>query len=283
MSNKTLWDFYDGEPFMENPQLGILGVINPRKGRKKMAVRRRKNVRRRRTHHRKAAPARRRRTNVAPRRRRRARRNWLTSGMVVPANPRRRRRSRRMSNPHRKHHRRHQRNPAFLGMSVPPIKTIAFGAVGFVGPSFVSGMLNSFAPSVMQTVTSFGIAGKYIVKAGSVGLLAWLTKRFVGAGEAMSVAIGGGINIAVSLVNDFAPGVLPANPLAMYMPTRTGMRAYVPVRGGLRAAPMQLQANSGSLPYSRRQIPTAAGFTSALTSTTQYGKFGGTAARFFRY
>jgi hypothetical protein len=169
-------------------------------------------------------------------------------------------------------------------MSIPPIKTVAFGAIGFVGPSMVSGFLHSTIPSVMQQITSFGVAGKYIVKIGSIMGLAWLTKKFVGGGEAMSVAIGGGINVAVSLVNDFAPGMLPANPLAMYVPNRNGMRAYVPVRGGLRAN-YQLQATTNQVnsPYAARQIPTAASFPGALTDTTQYGKFGGTASRFMRY
>ena len=233
MAKKSLWGIYDGEPFMENPQLGLLGVNTPRKGRK-MAVRRRKrsNARRRGCKH--AAP-RRRSTSVRsanPRRRRRARRNWITSGMVVPPNPRRRRHHRR-SNPKRRHSRR-RHNPALLGLSIPPIKTVLFAGVGFVGPSMVSGLLTSVAPSIMQQITSMGIAGKYIMKAGSVALLAWATKRFLGAGPAMSVAIGGGINIAVSLVNDFVPGIIPANPLAMYLPTRPGMQAYVPVRGNLR-------------------------------------------------
>lgn len=281
--SKTLWGFYDGEPFMENPALGLLGVNKPRKG-KKMAVRRKKRsnrprrVRRTRTHHRKNSPRRVRRT-------RRARRNWMASGMVVPPNPRRRhRRSRRSANPKRRHSRR-RHNPAFLGLAVPPIKTVLFAGVGFVGPSMVSGMLNSFAPSIMQQITSFGVAGKYIVKVGSVALLAWAVKKFVGPGQAMAVAIGGGVNVAVSLVNDFAPGILPANPLAMYLPTNPGMRAYVPTRGNLRGmkGPYQLQASNNPNPASVRSIPTAAVAPWALTDASQYGKFGGTASRLFRY
>lgn len=282
MSNKTLWDFFDGEPFMENPALGLLGANSPRKGRK-MAVRRKKRSTRRRG--RKAAAPRRRRTTVrrSPRRRStRRRRNWIASGMVVPPNPRRRRSHRRHANPKRRHHRRH-RNPALFGLTIPPVKTVLFAGVGFVGPSFVSGLLNSFAPSIVQQVTQLGVAGKYVMKIGSIALLAWATKKFVGAGEAMAVAIGGGANVAISLVNDFAPGILPANPLAMYVPNRT-MQAYVPTRGNLRGlkGPYQLQGGNVN-PASVRQMATAAGFPGSLTDATQYGKFGGTAARLYRY
>lgn len=150
----------------------------------------------------------------------------------------------------------------------------------------VSGLLTSVAPSIMTQITSMGITGKYIMKVGSVALLAWATKRFLGAGPAMSVAIGGGINIAVSLVNDFVPGLIPANPLAMYLPTRPGMQAYVPVRGNLRGlrGPYTLQGSTDYNPAAAlRTIPTAAVYPSSLTDSRQYGRFGGTANRLLRY
>ncbi len=238
--SKSLWDFYDGEPFMENPPLGLLGVNSPhRKAGKKMATRRRKRAMpaglkrywatHRRSAGRKRAPARKRRTA-------RRRKNWVSPGLVVAANPRRRRSSARRRNP--VHHRRHRRhhNPAFLGLSIPPLKSVLFGGIGFAGPSLVSGFVTSMAPTVMQTVTSWGMAGKYAIKVGSVLGLSWLTRRFVGVQESNMVLIGGGINVAMTLVNDFVPGILPANPLAMYIPTRQGMQSYVPVRAQLRGA-----------------------------------------------
>lgn len=236
-----------------------------------MAARKRRSRRvnpRRRTHHRKAAPARARRRNPSRRRSPRRRRNWIAPGMVVAANPRRRRRSGRR-NPARKHHRRHaRRNPALFGIGMPSIKTVAFGAVGFVGPSMVNGFLTSTFPTVMSQITGWGIAGKYVVKAGAVLGLTWLTKRFVGANEANAVMVGGGANILISLANDFAPGILPANPLSMYLPNRPGMQAYTPVRPGLqglRAVPVA-------------SIPTATQFPNMGTT-----KFGGTASRLLRY
>lgn len=285
MASKTLWDFYDGEPFMENPMLGIIGGTNPRKG-KKMAVRRkRRNTRtrtRNRVHHRKHSPPRaKRRSN--PKRRRR---NWLSPGMVVPANPHHRRRRARSANPKRRHHRR-RHNPAFMGIGIPPIKTIMYAGLGFVGPSFISSTLTTAAPSLMSSITSLGITGKYIMKIGSVALLTWAAKKFGGPAAATSVAIGGGVNIAVSLVNDFVPGILPANPLSMYLPTAPGMKAYVPMSGlqGVRGV-RGLQAAGGAygiVPSQSRMIPTAALYPTSQTNQTVYGRFGGTPSRFMRF
>lgn len=163
-------------------------------------------------------------------------------------------------------------------MALPSLKTVAFGAVGFVGPSMISSTLTTAVPSLMTSITSMGIAGKYIVKAGSVALLTWLTKRFVGANEASAVAIGGGVNIAVSLVNDFVPGILPANPLSMYVPTPAGMKAYVPINPGLKG----MKGLRAVAPISR-QIPTAALVPYAQTMSGSYSRFSGTGSRFYRF
>jgi hypothetical protein len=232
-----LWDVYDGEPWMENPQLGILSLNKPRKRGKKMAARKRHRKNRMPAALRKYWATHRRGRKNAPRKRRRARKNWISAGSIVPINrPRRHRRKSYASNPHRRKH--HRRNPPILGLPVPGIKTIAFGAVGLAGPSFVNGFLTSTFPAIMQQASSLGIAGKYLVKGVSIYGLYWLTKRFVGHSEANAVIFGGSLNIGLTLVNDFAPGILPANPLSMYVPVRPGMQgmqAYVPVRPGLRA------------------------------------------------
>jgi hypothetical protein len=167
-------------------------------------------------------------------RRKRARRNWASSGAMVPVNPRRRKHHRRHhARAHRRHH--YRNNPSFLGLSIPPIRTVAFGALGFASPPLVQGFLTSMAPSIMQQAMSAGMIGKYAVKVGSVALTSWLTRRFLGPSDANAVAIGGSINIGLSLMNDFAPGFLPANPLSAYIPARPGLRAYIPTRTGLRA------------------------------------------------
>ena len=280
-NSNRLWDFYDGEPFMENPYLGILGG-NPkrRKRGKKMAVRRRRRTRRvhrkGRKHNVRRMPNRRRRS--APRRRRRN--PWTVAGSVVPmvANPRRKRRithARRRRRSVRRH-----RNP--FGLSIPPMKSVAFAGVGFIGPSIVSSVLTSSVPSLMTTVTGMGLIGKYVIRIGSVLGLSWLVKRFVGVNEGNMVLIGGGVNVALTLVNDFAPSLLPANPLAMYVPTvfppmmqqPGSFRQYVPLnqaRPGMR----------GLSAIPPRQIRSAAAFP--VQAGSHGGSYGGVPARFKRF
>lgn len=220
---------------------------------------------------------------------RRRRKNWNVPGVVSAVNrPRRRRRTYatkrryrmggRLGHRHRNIHRRHRRrNPGLLsGFGMPPIKSVVFAGIGFAGPSIVSGFLTSTFPSVMQQTTNLGVAGKYLVKIASIMGLSWLTRRFVGSNEAHMVMIGGGANIALSLVNDFAPGMLPANPLGMYLPTvfptmqtAAGMRSYVPNNMRGMAAARPLTSAAAFPPYS------AVGRMSPA--------FGGTAARFKRY
>lgn len=211
-------------------------------------------------------------------RKRRARQNWVSPGVVVAANPRRRRHHRRRHyaiNRRRRHHYRH--NPRFFGFDVPPIKTVIFAGVGFAGPSLVQGFVTQMAPSIVQQVQSFGVPGKYILKVGLILGLTWATRRFVGSSEAHAVLVGGGLNVAMSLVHDFAPGFLPANPLSMYVPTHPGLRgmmgAYVPTRPGLRAVP-----GSQRMAMATTGIPSPAPFRKLHTS----GPFG-SALRYQRY
>lgn len=241
---KSLWNYFDGEPFMENPRLGILALGNKphqrgKKG-KTMAKRRRKGMRQPAALRRYWATHRKGRKRSSPRRRRRARKNWANSGAMVPVNrPRKRHRRRRnyAMNPHHRRRRHYRSNPAFLGLHIPPVRMVLFGGLGFASPPLVQGFLTSLAPSIMQTATNAGIVGKYAIKVGSVALTSWVVSRFVSRSDGNSVAIGGFINVGLSLIQDFAPGFLPANPLSAYVPVRPGMRAYLPTRPGLRAVP----------------------------------------------
>lgn len=202
--SKSLWNYFNGEPFMENPHLAIVG-LNPKrsrkKGKKSMAARRR--VRR----SRKASPRRRAR-KAAPRRK--ARRNFPTAGLAF--NPRRRRRAK--ANP-RRHHRRARRNPALLGVSLPPIQMIAWGAGGFLAPPMVEGFVNKFLPAEITSST----IGRYAVKIAAVLGLTLLVKKILSNKEAFPVAMGGSMYIVVSAVNEFAPQL-----------TQVGTNAY---RGGM--------------------------------------------------
>jgi hypothetical protein len=268
---------------MENPQLGILGLNPKRKRGSKMAVRRKRRVHRR---GRKSTTRRHARRHVAiavanPRRTRKRRahlrrRNWMVSGAVTPfTNPRRRRSARRNRVHHRRRHAR--RNPAFMGFSLPPLKSVLFAGVGFAGPSMVSGFLSSTFPTIMSQTTSMGVAGKYLVKIGSVLGLAWLTRRFVGSNEANMVMVGGAANVALSLANDFAPGLLPANPLSAYVPT--SMAGMAGVRG--TGAYVGLKGMRGGL---AAPLPVGAGLVMNRAATvSRNGSYGGVAQRYFRY
>jgi len=235
---KKLWDYYDGEPFMENPHMAIIGnpfkvgsiierkkqgfrKISQRKGSKTMAYKRKgakKNARRK-----------------------RARRNPFPGGGLMINRPRRRRRTYSMKrnkrgvyahNPRRrKGHRRARRNPAVLGVALPPINMIAWGAGGFLGTPMAESYINRFLPA---EVTS-SVLGRYAVKIGTVLGLTYLVKHVLSAKEAFPVALGGSLYVVVSAVNEFAPQLTqvpaPAPAVSAY---RTGMiNAYQ--KGGINA------------------------------------------------
>lgn len=207
-----LWDYFDGEPFLENPHLG-LALLNRAKKGKRMAVRRRKSARRG-------------RKNTARRRTRRtrARRNtYPMAGLVV--NPRRRKRSHSRRNPRRRMRSRARRNPGFRLPAIAgfaPLNKILFAGVGFVAPPMIEGFLAGFLP---ESITS-NKWGKLAIRALSVFGLTYAVRRFVGREEGNMVAIGGGVFVAASLVNELSPGTIPWPQLGMYTPARGGLRAY---------------------------------------------------------
>jgi hypothetical protein len=204
-----LWKVIDGEPFLINPHLAIVG--NPKKG-QKMAARRRRRGR-------KNAP--RRRASISksininrPRRRRsRARRNPFTvPGVALAANPRRRRHHRKNSPA-----RRYRRNPAVLGMQIPSLQTVGFVAAGFVGTPILEGFIASFVPVSFSTST----IGKYVIRIGSMLGLSWAARAGFGRERGNAVAIGSGVYILTSLIKDFVPGIVPGLGLP-----GAGMAAY---------------------------------------------------------
>jgi len=253
---KKLWDFYDGEPFMENPHLAIIGnpfkvgsiierkkqgfrKISERKGSKIMAYKRGK----------KNSP-----------KRRRARKNPFPGGGLMINKPRRRKRNKvyHMKKNRRgtyaynpKHRRRARRNPAFLGVALPPLNMIAWGAGGFIGVPMVEGYLNRFLPAEVTT----NVLGRYAVKIGTVLGLTYLVKAVLSAKEAFPVALGGSLYVVTSAVNEFIPQITQAPaPVPTVSAYRSGMiKAY---RSGMIAtgigayAATQLAAGPtrGSLP-----------------------------------
>lgn len=242
MAKKSLWDYYGGEPFMENPHLAIVGV-NPRstlnKGQKgkQMAARRKSRS----TKGRKNAPRR--------KARRTAKRNFPTAGLAF--NPRRKRAKR---NPHHKRtkSRRHtmRRNPALLGVTLPPIAMLAWGAGGFLATPMLEGFVSKFVPAQI----SGNVLGRYAMKVASVLGLTWLTKTIMSNKEAFPVALGGSLYVIVSAVNEFVPQLtqLPASTGIPF-----GTNAY---RSGMMNAYRSGMLNTGVNGYSK------SGFSGALPS-----------------
>src|SRR5262245_22232233 len=140
------------------------------------------------------------------------------------ANPRRRRRRYNpIANLGNRRRRRHRRNPPngerggldVLGVKFPAMQSIAYGTVGFLGPPIIEGYVSPFLPAGITT----SVGGRYVVKVGSVVALAWVTDAMMGRQAALKVAMGGGIYLAASLVNDFMPQMFgTAQPRASYYP-----------------------------------------------------------------
>jgi len=203
---KPLVNFYDGEPWFDNPQLVI---ANPK--------RRKKTMRKRRTRRgRKAAP-RRVRSNfysagmLSNRPRRKARgnrkRRTMRSNVYYPLgmNPRKKRSSRRN---------RFSRNPGgrtFLGFTMPPMSEVLFATAGLIGPNLVSGKILEFLPTSWKT----GTDGKpnqltmWATKLLSVVLPAWAIRKFIGTRESNSFLVGGLAGLTLDGIKTFAPGIIP--------------------------------------------------------------------------
>lgn len=198
--SKSLWGIYNNEPFMENPPMAIIG--NPLRYRKKLSrgkyeydyvsgkSKKRKGVKMAaKRRHVKRATTRKHRSKS-----RKGKRNPFPMAGVV-ANPR------HYSIIRRRHARRGRRNPAFLGVEIPPLKQVLFAGAGFIAPPMVEGYVNKFLPVSITSTT----IGRYAVKIASVIGLSFLAKKAIGASEARMVAIGGASYVLVSAVNEFLP------------------------------------------------------------------------------
>lgn len=198
-----LWDYYNDEPFMENPPLAIIG--NPLRYRRKLSRGKyeydyvsRKTTKKRRGVKMAAKRRHAKRTHKVVHRKkgRKGRRNAFPMAGVV-ANPRHYYVTRRKKS----YRRRGRRNPAFLGIDLPPLKMVLFAGAGFIAPPMVEGFINKFLPI---EITSNKI-GRYATKIASVLALTWLTKKVIGSNEARMVAVGGASYVLVSAVNEFVP------------------------------------------------------------------------------
>ena len=166
-----------------------------------------------------------RRTSRRVTRRRRRSNPWPMAGTVMSVNRKRRvhRRGRKARSNRRKRSG-YRRNPAILGISLPPLQSVIYAGVGFVGVPIMEGFLSRFLPISLTGST----IGKYATRIGALIGLSFVTKMVLGANEAKMVAIGGGAYVLTSAVTEFAPGLIPAPApaLSAYRRSTLGMGAY---------------------------------------------------------
>lgn len=237
---KRLWNYYGGEPFLDNPHLAIVG--NPKGEYKEVfssGKQKGKNMARASSAKRRMAYVRSFRKNGRKRPmklkgarrnpRRRYRRNpWPIAGVAI--NPPRHRRSYRRN---RVHHSRHhyRRNPALFGLTLPPMQSVLFAAGGYIGTPYLEGLINGYFTSLSSSTM-----GKFAVKIGALLGLTFAAKEFAGTQQAQMVAVGGSIYVIQCAINDFSPGLLPAVTLSGYVPgNRPNMNGMRGVRGYVAA------------------------------------------------
>lgn len=140
---------------------------------------------------------------------------WPMAGTVAAVN--RKRRGRKRSNPRRRRGG-YRRNPAILGITLPPLQAVIYAGVGFVGVPMVEGFLSRMLPT---TLTASPI-GKYATRIGAVLGLSFVAKMVLGSSESKMVAIGGGAYVLTSAVSEFAPGLIPPAGMQAYRPATLG-------------------------------------------------------------
>lgn len=208
-----LWNFFDGEPYLDNP--GLL-VVNPRRRKKARVVKRKRSV-------------------MARAKRRRVRRSYAKNFYPMLPNPRRKRRAKRvharrrrgafLANPRRRrvHRRSFRRNPPnILGF---PLGDIAKAGVAVIAFPIVRNQIGKLLPASLQT----GATGRWITNAGSAVAVGFVAKKVLGpeAGRLALIAIGA--NLIADAVAEFFPsisnfgmGYYPAG-----MPANRGLGAFV--------------------------------------------------------
>lgn len=165
----------------------------------------------------KRATARKRRTYGAYKPRKRVRRvRSRAKRVMIVRNPRRRRRS--YAAPRRR--RTYRRNPRITApftrfLSMPTLKAVGFTVAGVAGTPFVEGFVNRMLPASI-TGNKFVGYGVKIVSAWGVGTL---VGKFAGKEAGRAAYVGGAVYVALGLIREFAPGVLPSTSMGKYIGT----------------------------------------------------------------
>lgn len=209
-----LWKVINGEPYMVNPHLGILG-INPRDKKGKASKMARKHYGK-------------------------SHMDWVRSFKKNGRHHRRRNPVRHHVQRAKSYVRHHSRRAAAkMGfLSFPPLQSVLYVGVGMAGTPVAEGFISAYLPASITGST----IGKYAVRIGTVLGLTFIAKSLMGREQAKLVAIGGGVYVGMSAIREFAPGMIPGvSAYALGGPTLsayTGPRslaAYTSNRGGLGA------------------------------------------------
>ena len=219
-----IWDYIGGEPWIENPRLGIVnGPERPKRRSSKVKRARNKKGQFKKGGGRKPA----RRNCPSPAKRAPARRNPWAGGGAMINKPRRRAAAK--PKPRRKARR---NPPRIFGLTMPSVNQVLFTGVGFIGTPMAEGMLGQLGPLAnLQNTT----AGKYAVRVGTVLVLSLATRQFIGTAESRSVMLGGAIYVMSTAAADagWLPGV-PGRDLEAYVPQANQVPRLAPPPGQLR-------------------------------------------------
>jgi len=253
-----LWEFDEfGEPWLENgsrnPPLLIVNQVH-KKGKKRMAKRRQPAALRKywATHrksrsNRKHSPKRRRRSNP-----------WPVGGVVAQMN---RKRGRKRGRKHASRRKSYRRNPAILGITLPPLQSVIYAGVGFVGVPLMEGFLTRFLPVSLTSST----IGKYVTRIASVLGLSYLTRLVIGSSESRMVAIGGGAYVMTTAISEFAPGIKEALGLSSYSPATT--------LGAYAASTSRTFNQLGAPNFGAQNTPRSAPFGGSRIVATRFRRF----------
>jgi len=175
---KKLVEFYDGEPWFDNPLL-VTANGRPQKGKRKMAKRTRKRAK--------------------------ARKNFYGAGLLANRPKRRHRRARTNTYMAMNRRRRYRRNPAIAGFQVPPMEEVFFTVAGLVAPNLAAQQLLRILPASLTGST----IGTWAVKAASVLLPSMAVSKFVNPRAGKLFLVGGVAGLTMDAIRTFAPGIVP--------------------------------------------------------------------------
>jgi len=138
--------------------------------------------------------------------------------------------------------RRYRSNPALMGFQLPGLLDVVSVGAGFVVPPIVAGYIMGWLPDSMKTSK----AAMWAVKAAAVVVPSMVVRRFVSRRAGNLMLLGGAVSLALDLVKEFAPGLIPGvgfQPLLgahVVRPTRARMPAPAGLPAMIASTPDRL-------------------------------------------